>query len=348
MPNKKKKGFKRRQPNSRDGSGPNKYRIQSKRKLWSEEQMSGALNAVTSGELKPSEAIVKYGVPRQTLRDRLSGRVIHGTNPGPRPYLTKEEEELLTDHLILTAKLGYGKTRRQVMDLVERYINDKPGNEKEVKISNGWWDKFMKRNPSLRLRSGDSTAGVRMNAVNSENLNEYFDLLQGVFEKNGFADHPEAIYNMDETGMPLEPRPPKVVAQKGQKKVRYQTSGQKQQITVIGCGSAVEQVIPPFNIFAAKQLNYLWMKNEVPGSRFAVSDNGWVDHELFSFFLTKHIMTHAVSHCPLLLLLDGHSTHFEPRSLEFAAKHKSFQALKGAMATRMSQILSEKSWISDI
>ena len=139
--------------------------------------MSGALNAVTSGELKPSEAIVKYGVPRQTLRDRLSGRVIHGTNPGPRPYLTKEEEELHMDHLILTAKLGYGNTRRQVMDLVERYINDKPRNEKEVKISNGWWDKFMKRNPSLRLRSGDSTAGVRMNAVNSENLNEYFDLL---------------------------------------------------------------------------------------------------------------------------------------------------------------------------
>ena len=30
--------------------------------------MSGALNAVKSGELKPSEAIVKYGVPRQTLR----------------------------------------------------------------------------------------------------------------------------------------------------------------------------------------------------------------------------------------------------------------------------------------
>ena len=79
----------------------------------------------------------------------------------------------------------------------------------------------MKRNPFLCLRSGDSTAGVRMNAVNSENLNEYFDLLQEVFQKNQFADHPEAIYNMDETGMPLEPRPPKIVAKKGQKKVRY-------------------------------------------------------------------------------------------------------------------------------
>jgi len=51
--------------------------------------MSGALNAVTSGELKVSEAVVKYRVPHQTLRDRLSGYVIHGTNPGLKPYLIR-------------------------------------------------------------------------------------------------------------------------------------------------------------------------------------------------------------------------------------------------------------------
>jgi len=122
------------------------------------------------------------------------------------------------------------------MDLVERYINDNPGNENKVKISNGWWEKFMKRNHTLCLRSRDLTAGVRMNAVNSENLNEYFDLLQELFQKNNFADHPEAISNMDENGMLLEPRPPKVVTRKGEKKVRYKTSDQKQQITVICLG----------------------------------------------------------------------------------------------------------------
>ena len=212
MPNKKKKGFRRHLRDSQSIVRQTYTCRQSKRKLWSEAQMSGALDAVTNGELKVSEAVVKYGVPRQTLRDRLTGHIVHSTNPGPKPYLTKEEEELLTDHLILSAKLGYGKTRMQTMDLVERYINEKPGNDKEVRISSGWWDKFMKRNPSLRLRCGDSTAGVRMEAVNTENINDYFDLLQDVFEKKGFANHPEAIYNMDETGMPLEPHPPRVVA----------------------------------------------------------------------------------------------------------------------------------------
>ena len=71
---------------------------------------------------------------------------------------------------------------------------------------------------------------------------------------------------MNEIGMPLDPRPPIVIFPKGQKK-------EKSQITVIGCGNATGQTIPPYIIFAAKQVNSLWMKEEVPGSRCAVSDN---------------------------------------------------------------------------
>ena len=150
-----------------------------------------------------------------------------------------------------------------------------------------------------------------MNAVNPENVNIYYDLLEYLFDQFDFYSYPETIYNMDETGMPLEPRLPKIVARKGQKKIRYQKSGQKQQITVIGCGNATGQAIPPFVIFAAKQVNYLWPKNEVPGTQFAVSDKGWIDQELFYRFLTEHFMANVVSCRPILLLLDGHSTHFE-------------------------------------
>jgi len=185
-------------------------------------------------------------------------------------------------------------------------------------VSNGWWSNFLKRNPSISLRSGDSTAGVRMEAINPENLNNYYDLLRSVYDESDFDKFPESIYNMDETGVPLSPRPPKVIAKKGQKKVRYRTSGQKSQITVIGCGNATGQSIPPFIIFAAKQLSPLWMNDEVNGSRFAVSENGWVDQELFCFWLKEHFLPNAVSRRPLLLLLDGHSSHFEPTTIEYA------------------------------
>ena len=50
---------------------------------------------------------------------------------------------------------------------------------------------------------------------------------------------------MDEMDIPLELYPPKIIAKKGQKKVRYQMSGEKRQISIIGCGSVMGYIIPP-------------------------------------------------------------------------------------------------------
>ena len=67
---------------------------------------------------------------------------------------------------------------------------------------------------------------------------------------------------MDESGVPLNPRPPKVVTSKGRvtKKVRYHTSGRKGQITVVECANASGQVIPPMIIYDAARLNPAWTK----------------------------------------------------------------------------------------
>ena len=92
-------------------------------------------------------------------------------------------------------------------------------------------------------------------------------------------------------------------------------------ITVIECGSATGQILPPFIIYAAKKLNHLWMQDEVTGSCYAVSDTGWVDQRLFFSWLKDHFLHNAASHRPSLLLLDGHSSHFEPQSTEFTKEH---------------------------
>ena len=57
-----------------------------KRKQWSEESMVAATDAVKDGTMGVLRAAKQYGVPRQTLGDRVSGKVIHGTNPGPKPF----------------------------------------------------------------------------------------------------------------------------------------------------------------------------------------------------------------------------------------------------------------------
>ena len=180
---------------------------------------------------------------------------------------------------------------------------------------------FLQRHPRLSLRSGDSTGYVRMNAMNKENLKSYFDLLETVLHDNNLKVHPEQVYNMDETGLPLNPRPPKLVALRGQKKVRYQCSGSKNQITVLGCCSGTGQVIPPFVIFEPKHLNHLWTRGEVSGTCYGVSDSGWTNRELFFGWLEEHFLVHAIPARPLLLLVDGHSSHYDPDSIHFARDH---------------------------
>ena len=180
--------------------------------------MAAAMEAVRGGS-GINRAADEHGVPRTTLKDRVSGRVAEHAKPGPRPYLVPSEERQLAEHLVKAANLGYGKTKRQIQHMVERVAKEK-GTLKRSRISDGWWRRFLERNPQLRLRRGDATGHERMDALNKENLDAYFQLLQDVYDEFNFHDHPELIYNMDETGMPLDVKPPKIVARKGQKKVR--------------------------------------------------------------------------------------------------------------------------------
>ena len=55
-----------------------------KRKQWSKESMVAAIQSVHDGTPIYKAAKV-HGVPRSTLHDRISGKVKHGTNPGPKP-----------------------------------------------------------------------------------------------------------------------------------------------------------------------------------------------------------------------------------------------------------------------
>ena len=49
--------------------------------------------------------------------------------------------------------------------------------------------------------------------------------------------------------------------------------------------------------------------------------NGWINSELFEGWFIEHFLENAVSARPLFLLLDGHSTHYQPRLLNLAKSH---------------------------
>ena len=141
-----------------------------KRKQWSNESMEEAIEAVRQGS-SVQRAAITHGVPRQTLYDRISGRVKHGTNPGPKPFLSQVEEKDLAEFLEETSKAGYGKSRQQVKGLAANAIRDKGLLNPQQKLSNGWYYRFMSRQNHLVLRKGDPIANVRMNCLNKKVMN---------------------------------------------------------------------------------------------------------------------------------------------------------------------------------
>ena len=151
----------------------------------------------------------------QLLRDRVAGNVKHGTNPGPTPYLTKGEERELVSFLVDVAKPGYGKSRGEIKQIAENVARDKKV-LKRTKMSNGWYRRFMERQSHLSLRNNDdATAEVWMDCLSPETMKQYFDLLKDVVEENDLTESPGQIYNVDETGIPLDHRPPEIVTQSG-------------------------------------------------------------------------------------------------------------------------------------
>lgn len=99
--------------------------VASGRKQWTAENMEMALRDVTNGSLTVRRAALQYNVPKSTLHDRLTGKVLPGAVGGAPRYLDDEEEEELVRWLIGCAEIGYAKSIREVRAVVGAIVSKK-------------------------------------------------------------------------------------------------------------------------------------------------------------------------------------------------------------------------------
>ena len=109
-----------------------------KYKQWSQESMLAALKAVKDGVMGCNRATMEFGVPKTTLKDRLSGRVTHSCKSSRSPYLMHAEEQELYDWLVLCASIGYAKSRDDVIGIVCITLRNKEWHLVEVFKGRGW------------------------------------------------------------------------------------------------------------------------------------------------------------------------------------------------------------------
>ena len=128
---------------------------------------------------------------------------------------------------------------------------------------------------TLTLRTAEPLAYARAVCSQPEILNHYYGLLEQTLLEHDLADKPNQLFNLDESGMLLEPCLPKIIAVKGIKHPTSITTGNKTRITTLACCSAAGYVIPPLVVFDRKTLKPEMTTGEVPGTMYGLFK--WLD-----------------------------------------------------------------------
>ena len=81
----------------------------------------------------------------------------------------------------------------------------------------------------MTLKTGESISIARQTGASKENLESYFDLLEQTLDNNDLLDRSCQIFNTDETGVPLDPKPLKVYGTVSQKNFYSVSTGNKSQ-----------------------------------------------------------------------------------------------------------------------
>ena len=157
--------------------------------------------------------------------------------------------------------------------------------------------------------------------MNRPQVDAFFDMLGVELDKLGLRQSPQAIYNMDESGLHLHFRPGKVLAAKGDRSVLQVTQSERaENVTVVGCCSAMGHFIPPLVIYKGKRNKAEFADNLPPGSSVAMSDSGYITTDIFLHWL-HHFNQHKIPG-KVLLLLDGHASHVKSISvIDFAISY---------------------------
>ena len=225
--------------------------LPSKMKSWDEASMSAAVAAVKNG-MSVRKASINFSVPKSTLFDRISGKIEMESLWDRPSQLSAEDETELIEIAKSRAEKGIGFSKKSFLKFVGVFADEKGIPFMTGSPSDMWWRRVKGRHTDFSLRSPEATAVNRHSAMNKENITRYFSDLKEVYDKYGLDKYPSRVWNMDETGINFSPKPLKVLAKKGGKVVQGKSSISRETMTVIACGNAVGNIIPPHFIIPGK------------------------------------------------------------------------------------------------
>ena len=112
---------------------------------WTPEAMEQAIQEVGAGRLSLQQAAVRFGVPKSSLSDRVSGRVASGCANVQRQLLTPEDENSLVEYCLYSASHGFPLTKPQVLAHALAIYNQRHPHAPKTVLGQTWWINFRER-----------------------------------------------------------------------------------------------------------------------------------------------------------------------------------------------------------
>ncbi|XP_013405978.1 tigger transposable element-derived protein 2 isoform X2 [Lingula anatina] len=268
------------------------------------EQLDAAVLSVQEGTYTLTEASCAFGVPVTTIGDHVSGR-LKGT-PKKNTIMTPDDEETLIAYAMLMADWGFPLTRDLMGHFAKAIMKERDPTVKFL-ASDGWWWRLRQRHPKLSLRKPGLINRGRAVMAQPWIAESHFDLLKETLALHNITG-PSEIYNADETYFQSKASV-KVVAKKGKQFPCEREVTNANHVTVVECGSAAGQLLPPMIIFEgcppAPEATQQGPEDALYGS----SESGYIDSNMYLQWFVKIFLKHAPSARPLILFQHNLTAH---------------------------------------
>jgi hypothetical protein len=239
--------------------------------------MLQAIDAVKNKEMSCRGAAKHFKVPFATLRDRVAGTT--GEDIGRPTELTKEEEAIIVERVVLMGTWGFPLLRQDLCHLIKGYL-DSLGRRTRFKDNLPGPDfmiGFMNRHPQLSVRTANLIKRGRA-ALSQQEVKDFFDRVEKELE----GVPPENIWNYDETNLTDNPGAKKALFKKGVKYAEQIRNHSKSAISIMFCGNAAGDLVAPYIVYKAQGLWKAWCQGGPKGSRYNTSPSGWFTSVIFS------------------------------------------------------------------
>lgn len=290
-----------------------------KRALWSETQLQDALAAVDRG-MPVRTASVTFKIPRRTLRNHVSSGKTK-KKLGRSSYLSPDQEKELCARIFRLADVGVPLTGKVIRRSVYTFCTENkikaPFNDFKCTAGRKWLSLFIKRHPEVAKRKTQSMNPGRAAKLNPTIVHDYFNTLKETMTRLDVFDKPQLIYNMDEKGCRLNLHKQQTVyAKKGTKRVHMVAPEHGENVSIVSCGNALGQVIPPMILFKGKRLKPEWQDNLPPGSAVEMTEKGSMTTSVFIKWV--HHFGKFKPSGNVLLIFDGAKSHLDAGIVEAA------------------------------